>query len=127
MNVWSQIVAAAGSNRKAMKYVDPDSGGTAHFYCEGCRSRSDQRRKNLSLLELSQHLEEGVMAQPWMLSELDSGDSGGRGRLTYLDVKGIIERKLAHQKRGLLTMTEVAEAVDDFKNIRSEADLDAAG
>ena len=46
--------------------------------------------------------------------------------MTYLDVKGIIERRLAHQKRGLLTVAEVAKAVDEFKNIRSEADLDAA-
>ena len=61
-----------------------------------------------------------------MLSELDQGHENNPKGLAYLDVKAIIERKLAHNKRGLLTMSEVAEAVCDFKNIRSEEDLDAA-
>ena len=126
MSAWSQIVADAGNNRMAMQYADPISGGTAHFYCEGRCSRADQRRKNRSLLELSQHLEEGVVPQQWMLSELDQGNANNPKGLTYLDVKSIIEKKLAHNKRGLLTMSEIAEAVDDFKNIRNEDDLDSA-
>ena len=126
MSVWSQIVADAGGNRMAMQYADPTSGSTARFYCEARCSRADQRRKNRSLLELSQHLEEGVVPQHWMLSELDRGDGNGPKRLAYHDVKNILERKLAHNKRGLLTMSEMAQAVNDFKNIRSEEDFDAA-
>ena len=110
----------------AMQYADPTSGSTTRFNCEAHCSRADQRRKNRSLLELSQYLEEGVVPQQWMLSELDQGDGSRPKGLAYLDVKNIIERKLAHNKRGLLTMSEVAEAVSDFKNTRSEEDLDAA-
>ena len=66
------------------------------------------------------------MPQQWMLNELDHGNVNNPKGLTYLDVKAIIERKLAHNKRGLLTMTEVTEAVGDFKNIRCEEDLDSA-
>ena len=87
MSEWSRIVADAGSNQVTMQYADPISGSAAYFHCEVRRSRADQRRKNRSLLELSQHLEEGVVAQQWMLSELDKGDSDVPKGLTYLDVK----------------------------------------
>lgn len=65
------------------------------------------------------------MAQPCMLSELDVGWQGEQVRLSYLDIKEIIERKLAHQKKGLLSQTELQEAVQDSKDAREESELDA--
>ena len=45
--------------------------------------------------------------------------------LTHWDVKAILERKLAHQKRGVLSVCEVGEAVAEFKDLRQETRLSA--
>ena len=45
--------------------------------------------------------------------------------MTYLDMKCIIERKLAHQKKGFLSEQEVRESVNEFQDLRSEEELDA--
>ena len=82
----------------AIEYVDYESRSFARFACEACSSRADQRRKNRSLLELLQELEEGVVAQSWMLSSLDKDCKNRNKGLTYVDMKKIIKRKLAHQK-----------------------------
>ena len=111
MRGWRQVAASTGGNYMAMEYVDTKSGSSARFSCEARSSRADQRRKNRSLHDLSQQLEEGVVAQSWMLSHLDRGRKEKDRGLTYLDVKKIIERKLAQQKRGLLTKDEISEAV----------------
>ena len=42
-----------------------------------------------------------------------------------MDVKKIIERKLARQKRGLLSKLEILEAVKEYKDDRRQQDLDA--
>ena len=106
MRGWRQVAASTGGNYMATEYLDTKSGSSARFSCEARSSRADQRRKNHSLHDLSQQLEDGVVAQSWMLSKLDRGQLGEKGRLAYLDVKKIIERKLALQKRGLLTEKE---------------------
>ena len=127
MTGWSQVSAAAGGGRKAVEYVDVGRESSARFSSEVRGSRFEQRRKNCSLLELSEHLEEGVVPQSWMLSSLDSQGAGGRGSgLAYLEVRAILERKLAHSKRGLLSRRELAEAVSEFKDERDEGCLDAA-
>ena len=127
MTGWSQASAAAGGGCRAVEYVDSGGRGVARFSSEAMGSRFEQRRRSRSLLELSEHLEGGVVPQSWMLSRLDDrapgkGDSG----LTYLDVKAILERKLAHSKRGLLNQVELKEAVTEFRDMREERDLDAA-
>ena len=83
MRGWSQVAASAGGDYMTLEYADPDSGSSARFSCEPCSNRADQRRKNSSLHELSQNLEEGVVAQSWMLSNLDKDQQEGRRRLTY--------------------------------------------
>ena len=89
MTGWSQVSAAAGGGRKAVEYVDVGRESSARFSSEVRGSRFEQRRKNCSLLELSEHLEEGVVPQSWMLSSLDSQGAGGRGSgLAYLEVGG---------------------------------------
>ena len=50
---------------------------------------------------------------------------GKKHGLMYLDVKRIIERKLSHQKRGLLSAAEIAEAVREYKDMRGKHELDA--
>ena len=93
MRGWSQVAASTGGNYMALEYVDTKSGSSARFSCEARSSRADQRRKNRSLHDLSQQLEEGVVAQSWMLSHLDRGRKEKDRGLTYLDVKKILERK----------------------------------
>ena len=91
----------------------------------GRSSCDDQQRKYRSLNELQQHLEEGVVAQPWMLSKLDTKKKWASKRMTYIEIKSIIERKLAHQKRGYLTDREVQDAVAEWQDERLEEDLDS--
>ena len=123
MSGWNQVAVSADGGQRTLEYAEPNSESSARFSYESRSSRGDQRRKHRSLHELSKQLEEGVVAQPWMLSELDYG---AQGRLSYLDIKEIIERKLAKQKKGLLSQREIGEAVQEFRDARSELDLDAA-
>ena len=123
---WSQVSAAAGRGRMAVEYMDSGWRGAARFSSEEPGSRFEQRRRNRSLLELSGHLEEKVVPQAWMLSSLDDHAAGdGESGLTYLEVKGILERKLAFNKRGLLNQRELEDAVTEFKDMREESDLNA--
>ena len=59
-----------------------------------------------------------------MLSKLDSREKWARKRMTYTEIKTIIERKLAHQKRGFLTKREIQETVAEMQDERLEEDLD---
>ena len=124
MKGWCEVAASAGSDHMALEYVDQLSGSSARFACEARSSRADQRRKNRSLHELSQVLEEGVVAKSWMLSKLDEDCRIEKKGLTYLDVKKIIEKKLAHRKGGLLSESEISEAVSEFKDMRRQQELD---
>ena len=58
MKGWRQVAASTGSDYMALEYVDDKSMSSARFVCEACSSCADQRRKNSSLLELLQELEE---------------------------------------------------------------------
>ena len=87
-------------------------------------SRRSMRHKCRSLSELSRQLEEGVVAKEWMLSTLDGAVPGKKGRMTYCDMKSIIERRLAYQKRGFLSEEEIRNSVTEFRNLRSETELD---
>ena len=87
-------------------------------------SRRNWRHKCRSLGDLSLQLEEGVVAKEWMLSVLDNYSSSNKGRMTYLDMKFVIERRLAYQKNGFLTEAEIESSVKEFQDLRSEEDLD---
>ena len=108
MRGWCQVAASTGGDYVALEYVDHISKSSARFASKVRSSRANQRHKNCSLYEPSQKLEEGVVAHSWMLSCLDGGCKGKKGCLACLDVKRIIERKPAHQKRGLLSNTEIS-------------------
>ena len=102
MSLNGQTATAVGNSH--MVTLNTGEGrGSATSSSKGRSSCVDQQRKNRSLLELQQHLEEGVVAQPWMLSKLDTEEKWARKRMTYIEIKSAIERKLAHQKRGFLT------------------------
>ena len=119
-----QSAAAVGSKHEANSNTDK----SRRSVISGSKSRSscdDQRRKYLSLLELQQHLGEGEVAQPWMLSKLDTSEKWARNRMTYVEIKAVIEHKLAHQKRGFLTDREIQETVADIQDERLEEDLDS--
>ena len=64
--------------------------------------------------------EEEVVTHSWMKSDLDSKIFKKSKKPTYVQVKDMIERKLAHQKRGMPTgdkvMSMVAEMNDDSSN-----------
>ena len=98
MRAMSQTDASAGISQMANNNAEP-SGNSVRDGCSTYSRRVDQRCKSNSLNVLSQQLEEDVVAKEWMLSCLDD-TSGRKGRMTYLDMKSIIEKRLAHQKRG---------------------------
>ena len=101
-----QTGASAGTSPMATSDAEPKRNSAAPRG-RGRSSCDDQQRKYRSLNELQQHLEEGVVAQPWMLSKLDTKEKWARKRMTYVEIKSIIERKLAHQKRGYLSEREL--------------------
>ena len=97
MTAMSQADVSAGISQRAAD--NAESRGIP--VCEGCTThsrRAEQRRKSNSLNALSQQLEEDVVAKEWMLSCLDV-TPGAKGRMTYVDMKSIIEKRLAHQKQ----------------------------
>ena len=55
MTMYGQAFAAAGRSRMS-----------------GFSSCAKQRHKNVSFHKISQHLEDGVLAQSWMASDLES-------------------------------------------------------
>ena len=44
--------------------------------------------------------------------------------MPYLEIKSIIERRLAHKKRGILTTEEVTEAANEWRDYKEERELD---
>ena len=124
MSCDDQTITAVGDSQMVECYTGVGR-DTATSSGRGGSSCDDQQRKNRSLLELQQHLEEGEVAQPWMLSSLDTAEKWARKRMTYVEIKSIIERKLAHQKRGFLTDREIQETVAEMQDERLEEDLDS--
>ena len=59
-----------------------------------------------ALQDLSGRKEEEVMSHLWMKSDLDSKILKISKKPTYVQVKDMIERKLAHQKKACLQMTK---------------------
>ena len=45
--------------------------------------------------------------------------------MTYIEIKSIIERKLARQKRGYMSEREVQDAVAEWQDKRIEEELDS--
>ena len=60
-----------------------------------------------------------------MLSSLDTDEKRARKRMTYAEIKSVIERKLAYQKRGFLIDREIQETVSEMQDERLEEDLDS--
>ena len=122
--MYDQMCASAGRDRMVQNNEDincEDSGGLGG---NASSSRSEDRHKNLSLRELSRHLKEGEVAHSWMVSRIAWKNKNGENRMPHLEVKSIIERRLAHQKRGILTREEVTEAANEWRDYREERELD---
>ena len=67
----SQTGAAAGSSQRVSRNAEINRNTTSPSG-RGRGSCMNQQHKFGSLNELHQHLEEGVVAQPWMLSKMDT-------------------------------------------------------
>ena len=65
------------------------------------RLRTINNRRARVLPDRSGQLEEEVVMHSWMNSKLDSRGKGNQNKVVYVRVKDMIERKLAHQKRGM--------------------------
>ena len=61
----------------------------------------------------------------WMHSKLDKQGHGKQNRATYKRVKEMIEKKLAHQKRGMPDDYECREMVENMRDDRNEKALDS--
>ena len=112
----------------ASQRTNDNAGNRGNTVCDSnvTYSRRTLRQKRHSLCDLSQQLEEGVVAKEWMLSILDEKSNNKKSRMTYLDMKKIIERRLAYQKKGFLSEQEVQDSVKEFQDLRNEEELDAA-
>ena len=60
-----------------------------------------------------------------MHSKLDPRGHGKQNRVTYTRVKEMIEKKLAHQKRGMPNDFECREMAEKLKEDRNEKALDS--
>ena len=60
-----------------------------------------------------------------MLSSLDSDEKWARKRMTYIEIKSVIARKLALQERDFLTDRETQETVAEMQDERLEENLDS--
>ena len=69
-----------------------------------------------SIEYIRSRIEEGVTAQPWMLSSIDTKGKWKKNKMAFVEIKALIERKLAHLKRGYLTDNEVWEAAKELQN-----------
>ena len=98
MSCERQAATAAGISYMANENADMGR-NSATSSSRGRSGCADQQRKYRSLNELQQHLEEGEVAQPWMLSKLDTTEKWAKNKRTYLEIKLIIERRLDLQKR----------------------------
>ncbi len=47
-------------------------------------------------------------------------------QLNYMDTRGIMDRRLVQQKKGLLTDAEIQKMVTEWRDERGESDLDRA-
>ena len=61
----------------------------------------------------------------WMNSKLDSRDSDKQIKVAYVQVRDMIEQKLAHQKRGVPNFIECKEMANELKNDRNVKALDS--
>ena len=61
----------------------------------------------------------------WMNSRLDSREHGKQTKVAYVQVRDMIEQKLAHQKRGVPNFSECREMADELKDNRNEKALDS--
>ena len=124
MTLYDQICASAGIDQMEKINADSNCEDSGRLGCKASSSRSEERRNNLSLRELSRHLKEGEIAHSWMVSKISWKNKKGENRMPYLEIKSIIERRLAHQKRGILTTEEVTEAANEWRDYREERELD---
>ena len=65
------------------------------------------------------------MFHSWMHSKLDSRGHGKLNKVAYVRVKDMIERKLAHQKRGMPNEYECREMAKELEEDRNEKALDS--
>ena len=120
MTLHDQICASAGMDRMVQNNADAKCEDSGSLGCKASSGRSEERHKNLSWRELSRHLKEGEIAHSWMVSRIAWKNKKGENRMPYLEIKSIIERRLAHQKRGIFTTEEVMEAANEWRDYREE-------
>ena len=66
--------------------ADNNSGESGGLGSKTSSSRTEEQHKNLSLQEISQHLEEGVVAQSWMVGRLNLKKKEEETRMPYLEI-----------------------------------------
>ena len=101
----SATASAGSSLRGRIAGAKSRVAGCARQKYNSLRARNHRRVSALQNLSGSQ--EEEVVVHSWMKSDLDSKLTKNAKRPAYVQVKEMIERKLAQQKRGMPTDIEV--------------------
>ena len=104
----------AGSRRKAVGFSRK---------LHNC-ARSLRNRMNKNTSATMDQMEDDVVYHSWMESDLDKKCDRNNKRVSYKQVKSLIERKLAHQKRGFISREDARDIANKIKDDRREEELD---
>ena len=89
------------------------------------RLRAINNRRAKVLPDQTGNMEGDGVFHSWMHSKLDSRGHGKLNKVAYVRVKDMIERKLAHQKRGMPNECEYREMAKELEEDRNEKALDS--
>ena len=89
------------------------------------RLQARNSRRVRALPDRSGQLEEDAVTHSWMKSKLDSRAKNKQIKVAYAQVKNMTERKLAHQKRGVLSNQEYRNMAQELRDNRDEKALDS--
>ena len=110
----SRTAAIAGSRRKAVGFSRK-----LHNCARSLRNRNNKNRR-----ATMDQMEDDMVYHSWMESDLDKRCGRNNKRVSYKQVKNLIERKLAHQKRGFISREDARDIADRIKDDRREEELD---
>ena len=119
----SAATSAGRSLRGRIAGAKSRAAGCARQKYNSLRARNHRRVSALQNLSGSQ--EEEVVVHLWMKSDLDSKLFRNAKKPAYVQVKDLIERKLAHQKRGMPTDDEVMEMAAVMNETSDKEAIDA--
>ena len=110
---------SAGRSQKANN-AGTKSRAAGHARRQYNRLRAMTNRRARALPDQTGQQEGEMLTHSWMHSKMDLRVEGRQNKVAYVQVKKMIERKLAHQKRGVINDLECKEMARDLAEERGE-------